>query len=119
MTVRERADSILTAFARSDLEAVERLCAHDVVVFGTDVEEVWHDRGALSSALDSMRELDLQVRWLGEPASGEDWVAGQAEFTLADGSTLPVRVSMVFADDGRLAHAHYSIAVTTTAHERS
>jgi SnoaL-like domain len=119
VTVRESADAVITAFARSDLDAVERLCAKDVVVFGTDADEVWHDRASLASALDGMRELDLRVRWLGEPASGEDWVAGPAEFTLADGSRLPVRVSMVFADDGRLAHAHYSVAVTTTAPERS
>lgn len=112
MTVRERADTILTAFARSDLEAVERLCTEDVVVFGTDLDEVWHHRGALASALDGMRELDLLVRWLGEPTSGDDWVAGPAEFTLADGSTLAVRVSMVFGRDRRLVHAHYSVPVT-------
>jgi hypothetical protein len=110
MTVRESADAVLAAFARSDLEAVERLCAEGVVVFGTDVDEVWHDRGSLASALEGMRELDLRAGWLGEPASGENWVAGPAEFMLADGSTLPVRVSMVFETGGRLAHAHYSVA---------
>jgi hypothetical protein len=111
MTVRESADAILTAFAHSDLEAVERLCAQDVLVFGTDANEVWHDRTDLASALDRMRELDLRVRWLAEPVSGEGWVAGPAEFTLADGSTLAVRVSMVFDRDHRLRHAHYSVAV--------
>jgi ketosteroid isomerase-like protein len=111
MTGRESADAVLAAFARSDLGAVERLCAEDVVVFGTDADEVWHDRRALAAALDGMRELDLRARWLGEPALGEDWVAGPAEFTLADGSILPVRVSMVFEGD-RLVHAHYSVAVT-------
>ena len=110
MTIRESADAVLAAFAHADLDAVERLCAKDVVVFGTDVEEVWHDRGALASALDGMRELELRARWLGEPTVGEDWVAGPAEFTLADGSTLPVRVSLVFAG-ARLVHAHYSVAV--------
>jgi SnoaL-like domain len=110
MSVRESADAVLAAFARSDLEAVERLCAEDVVVFGTDVDEVWHDRDSLASALEGMGEFDLRARWLGEPASGENWVVGPAEFTLADGSTLPVRVSMVFETGGRLVHAHYSVA---------
>ncbi|MGH3042630.1 MAG: hypothetical protein ACRDNG_12995 [Gaiellaceae bacterium] len=110
MTVRERADRVLAALARSDLKAVERLCKEEVIVFGTDVEEVWHDRASLAAALDGMRELNLRVRWLGEPGVGADWVAGPAEFTLADGATLAVRVSMIF-DHGRLAHAHYSIAV--------
>jgi SnoaL-like domain len=110
MTVRESADAVLAAFARSDLDAVKRLCAEDVVVFGTDVDEVWHDRRALAGALDGMRELDLRVRWLEYPAAGEDWLAGPAEFTLGDGSTLAVRVSMIF-DGARLVHAHYSVAV--------
>jgi hypothetical protein len=109
MSVRELADSVLDAFARSDLDTAERLCAEDVVVYGTDADEVWHRRDALLRALDGMRELGLQARWQGDPVCGTDWVAGEAEFTLADGSTLPVRVSMVFADD-RLTHAHYSIA---------
>jgi hypothetical protein len=109
VTPRELADSVLVAFAHSDLLAAKRLCAKDVVVFGTDEDEVWHNRTSLLSALDEMRELDLDARWLSEPATGADWVAGAAEFTLADSSTLPVRVSMVFADE-RLTHAHYSVA---------
>jgi hypothetical protein len=110
MSVREVADAVLEAFARSDLEAAERLCTEDAVVFGTDAGEVWHDRGSLLAALDGMRELGLEAKWLEEPVRGTHWVAGAAEFTLADGSTLPVRVTMVFAGD-RLVHAHYSIAV--------
>ena len=111
MTERELADRVLGAFARSDLGAAEFLCAEDVVVFGTDANEVWHERSALLAALDGMRELGLSARWLGDPAAGPGWVAGPAEFTLADGSTVPVRVSMVFAR-GRLVHAHYSVAVS-------
>lgn len=109
MSMRELADSVLVAFAHSDLVSAERLCAEDVVVFGTDEDEVWHDRGSLLRALDAMRELGLEARWVGEPAEGAAWVAGAAEFTLADGSTMPVRVSMVFAGE-RLIHAHYSVA---------
>jgi hypothetical protein len=106
---RDLAARLLEALARSDLATVEPLCAEDVVVFGTDAHEVWHDRAGLLSALERMRELDLRARWSGEPAAGPGWVAGSAEFTLQDGSTLPVRVSMVFAG-GRLVHAHYSVA---------
>ncbi|MEO8290999.1 MAG: nuclear transport factor 2 family protein [Gaiellaceae bacterium] len=110
MSIRELADSVLEAFAHSDLEATERLCTEDAVVFGTDAGEVWHDRSSLVAALDGMRELGLEARWLEEPVRGTHWVAGAAEFVLSDGSTLPVRVSMVFAGD-RLVHAHYSVAV--------
>ncbi len=111
MTVRELADAVLEAFARSDLETAGKLCAPDVVVFGTDADEVWDDRASLLAALDGMREFGLEARWVENPARGADWVAGPAEFTLADGSKVPVRVSMVFAG-ARLAHAHYSVAVT-------
>lgn len=110
MNERELASQLLEAFARSDLTVVERLCAEDVVVFGTDVGEVWHDRADLIAALDQMRELDLRVRWIAELTIRPGWVAGQAEFTFEDGSTLPVRVSMVFVD-GRAVHAHYSVAL--------
>ncbi len=111
MSLRDRADAVLEAFARSDLDEVRRLCAEDVVVFGTDTPEVWHDRGSLAAALEDMRELDLRVRWVGEPSEGDGWVAGPAEFLLPDGSTLGVRVSLVFDGDLRLVHAHYSVAV--------
>jgi SnoaL-like domain len=62
MSVRDVADSVLEAFAHSDLAAAERLCAEDVVVFGTDTDEVWHDRDALLRALGGMRELDALAR---------------------------------------------------------
>jgi hypothetical protein len=109
MSVRELADAVLEAFAHSDLGAAERLCTEDAVVFGTDTDEVWHDRDSLLAALEGMRDLGLEARWLEDPDRGTDWVAGPAEFTLADGSTLAVRVSMVFAGE-RLVHAHYSVA---------
>lgn len=109
MTERDLAFRLLDALARSELEVVEPLCAEDVVVFGTEANEVWHDRLGLLSVLDGMRDLELRARWIGEPAAGPGWVAGPAEFTFKDGSMLPVRVSMIFAH-GRLVHAHYSVA---------
>jgi hypothetical protein len=108
MNVAELADQVLEAFATSDLGAVEELCATDAVVFGTDIGEVWWERPSLVSALEAMRELGLEARWIGERRVGDNWVAGFAEFTLADGSRVPTRVSMTFAD-GLLVHAHYSV----------
>jgi hypothetical protein len=49
------------------------------------------------------------VRWLGEPEAHDDWVAGEVEFELGDGTLVPARVTMVFRE-GLLAHAHYSVA---------
>jgi ketosteroid isomerase-like protein len=110
VSIRELADAVLEAFARSDLDAAEELCTEDVVVFGTDTGEVWHDRRSLLAALAGMRDLGLEAKWLQDPVRGTHWVAGAGEFTLADGETLPFRVTMVFAGD-RLIHAHYSVAV--------
>jgi hypothetical protein len=110
MSSRDLADAVLQAFARSDLEAAEKLCTEDVVVFGTDAGEVWHDRPSLLSALDGMRQLGLEARWAEEPVCSAGWAAGAVEFRCRDGSILPVRVSMVFAGQ-RLVHAHYSVAV--------
>jgi hypothetical protein len=108
MNPYELADRVLQAFASSDLAAVQELCREDAVVFGTDTGEVWWERESLLHALDGMRELGLEARWVGERRVGVDWVAGWAEFRLRDGSTVPARVSMTFAD-GVLVHAHYSV----------
>ena len=88
---------------------IAKLCADDVLLWGTDEGESW---AGLEQVLASFAgAYDLQVRWLGEPVEGENWVAGVAEFSVSQGSTIPVRVTMVFRD-GLLAHAHYSITAT-------
>jgi ketosteroid isomerase-like protein len=103
----ERATALLAAFARSDLATIERLCADDVLLWGTDEGEVWAGRAAILEAFAGA--FDLGVRWTAEPVARGDWVAGRVEFDLGDGTAVPARVSMVFRD-GLLAHAHYSIA---------
>lgn len=103
----ETATEVLGAFAQSDVDAIERLCAPDVLVWGTDKGESWQGRQLLVDAFRGV--FDLGVRWLGEPEAHDDWVAGEVEFELGDGTLVPARVTMVFRD-GLLAHAHYSVA---------
>jgi hypothetical protein len=99
------ATELLQAFAVSDLEAIKRLCADDVILVGTDEGEYWEGLPAVLASFDGAYEL--LVEWVGEPHVRGSWVFGRAVFTEADGSELPVRVTMVF-DGRRLTHAHYS-----------
>jgi hypothetical protein len=96
----------LVAFARSDLETIDRLCGDDILLWGTDEGENWRDKGQVLSSFAGA--FDLGVRWLEEPVVGKQWVAGRVEFTLPSGERLTARVSMVF-HEGLLAHAHYSV----------
>jgi len=109
VSVLETATEVLDVFARSDIERARALCAEELLLFGTDVGEVWHDRESFLEALEAMRELGLSARWRETPIVADGWVAGEAEFTFPDGRTLPVRVTLVFAD-GSLVHGHYSLA---------
>jgi SnoaL-like domain len=106
--LRARATGLLEAFARSDLEAIGRLCSDDVLLWGTDDGEAWQGKQQVLSSFAGA--YDLEVRWLREPTVGEGWVAGLIEFVLADGERLPSRVTMVFRE-GLLVHAHYSVAL--------
>jgi len=105
--VRDAADELLHAFARSDLETIERLCAEDVLLVGTDRNELWQGRDSVLGAFAGA--FDLDVRWLTEPVTGDDWLFGICTFTDEDDAEIPARVTMVFRD-GLLAHAHYSVA---------
>lgn len=102
----EAADELLQAFARSDLATIGRLCAEDVLLVGTDRDELWHGRETVLAAFAGA--FDLGVRWLTEPIAGDGWLFGICSFT-ADGTETPARVTMIFRD-GLLVHAHYSVA---------
>jgi hypothetical protein len=110
--VIERATAVLHALARSDVGALDRLCHDDVLIWGTDVDEVWHGKAAVLRAFRGT--YDLSVRWLGEPASGAQWVAGVVEFGERGQDPVRARVTMVFAGD-LLMHAHYSVALPSSA----
>jgi hypothetical protein len=103
------ATQLLRAFARSDLESIERLCADDVLLVGTDENELWSGRGAVLESFAGA--FDLEVDWVDEPTAGSDWLFGHAVFRDRDGSSTPVRVTMVFRD-GVLVHGHYSVAAS-------
>jgi ketosteroid isomerase-like protein len=100
--MREQATALLHAFARSDLAVISRLCAPDVLLLGTDEDERWEGRDTVLAAFAGA--FDLEVAWVGEPTVRDDWVFGDVRF-----GDQPARVTMVFRD-GRLAHAHYSVA---------
>jgi ketosteroid isomerase-like protein len=104
----ELATKLLDAFAHSDVDAIARLCADDVVVWGTDAGESWEGLAALVDAFADA--FDLAVRWVDAPLARDDWVAGHVEFDSGDGSIVPARVTMVFRG-GLLRHAHYSVAL--------
>jgi hypothetical protein len=110
--VIERATAVLRALARSDVDALDRLCRDDVLIWGTDEDETWHGKAAVLRAVRGT--YDLGVRWLGEPVSGAGWVAGVVEFTLQGQDPVRSRVTMVFTGD-LLAHAHYSVALPSSA----
>jgi hypothetical protein len=109
VTAHALADAVLTAFATSDLAAVERLVAPSATVYGTDVGEVWHDRAGLAAALEGMRSLQLSARWREPPRTGDGWAAGIAVYRAGDGPPVETRVTMAF-EAGRLVHAHFSVA---------
>ena len=100
--MREQATALLEAFSRSDLTVIERLCAEDVLLVGTDTGERWEGRVAVLTAFAGA--FDLAVAWAQEPTLRDDWVFGDVLF-----DDQPARVTMVFRD-GLLAHAHYSVA---------
>jgi hypothetical protein len=102
------ATRLLEAFAASDLEAVEAMCAEGVVVYGTDRGERWADRRSLLAALEPMRALGLSAAWVEPPAIAPGWAAGVALYEGASMDPTAVRVSMAFEGD-LLAHAHFSV----------
>jgi ketosteroid isomerase-like protein len=104
------ATAVMHAFARSDLAEIDRLCAEDVLVIGTDTGEHWRGKAALLESFAGA--FDLSVRWLAPPTLGEEWVAGSLEFDQGAAGLQPARVTMVFRQ-GLLVHAHYSIAAGT------
>jgi hypothetical protein len=116
VTARTLADDVLTAFATSDLAAVERLVAPSATVYGTDVGEHWHDRAGLAAALDAMRSLQLSAAWREPPQTGDGWATGIAVYRAGDGPPLETRVTMVF-EAGRLVHAHFSVAAPAAVSE--
>jgi hypothetical protein len=103
----ERATALLHAFARSDVGAIAALCAHDVLLVGTDAGERWDGLPSVVSAFAGA--FDLSVDWVGEPTVRDDWLFGDVVFGPPDGGRQAARVTMVFRE-GLLAHAHYSVA---------
>jgi hypothetical protein len=109
VTAAATAERLLQAFATSDVDALAELCRQDVVVYGTDAGERWSGLAALLPAIAAMRELGLRARWAQAVAGGDGWLAGIAVYTGAHMEAQEVRVTFAFDEDGRLAHAHFSL----------
>ncbi len=104
----ESATELLQGFARSDLATIERLCAEDLLLIGTDTDEIWEGRDLILRSFAGV--FDLKASWIGEPITRDDWVFGLARLTGADGTSTDVRLTMVFRNR-LLVHGHYSAAV--------
>jgi hypothetical protein len=109
MSLPDAATRLLAAMATSDLDAVRAGCREDVVVWGTDEAERWDSLEPLLAGLDAMRPLGLSAEWIAPPAAGATWVAGLARYTGHAIEPMLVRVTMAFAEDGLLAHGHFSV----------
>jgi SnoaL-like domain len=105
--VTRAAAELLQAFATSDLDTIARLCRDDVLLVGTDRDEIWHGRDTVVTSFADA--FELSVRWLTAPVVGDGWLFGTCLFADKDGTETPARVTMIFRD-GLLAHAHYSVA---------
>jgi hypothetical protein len=114
MSLIERASEIVDAFASADVDRARNLCARELVLFGTDIGEVWLDRESFLVALEGMQALGLRARWLRTPVAADDWVAGEVEFNFPDGTVQTARVTMVCTGE-KLVHAHYSFASEASA----
>lgn len=114
MTPEDAAARLLSAFAESDLDRLRAQCREDVVVFGTDRGERWDGLASLLPALDGMRALGLRARWADPVVCGAGWVAGVASYSGSGMDPTDVRVTFAFDGDGRLAHAHFSVAAEVT-----
>ena len=105
---RRLADEVLVALTSGNLEDVRRLCAPNIVLYGTDEGERWSDLDSLCDALVGLRAYGFSARWPEEPAAGKNWVAGVAIFHMGDGPEILTRVSLIF-DGAVLTHGHFSV----------
>lgn len=104
----ESATELLRAFACSDLATIERLCAEDLLLIGTDTDETWEGRDLVTRSFAGA--FDLDASWIGKPIARDNWVFGLALLTGPGGTSTPVRLTMVFRNR-LLVHGHYSVAV--------
>lgn len=112
MNLASQAADVLKAVAASDLAAVRRFVAENVLLYGTDEGERWTGRDSFLAALDGMRDLGLSASWEEPPVVGDGWVAGVACYRSRHGRSMRVRVTLVFAE-GLLVHGHYSVEAPT------
>jgi ketosteroid isomerase-like protein len=105
--LRGRADELIRALASSDLAAIDEICSDDILLWGTDVNEVWSSKAEVLEAFAGT--FDLRVRWREEPVIKDSWLAGVVVFGQDGRHVMEARVTLVFRE-GLVAHAHYSVA---------
>lgn len=118
--------SLYDAFAGRDPQPFADALADDCLVVGTDTGE-WFDGVAtfsdvLRAQFGQMHELGLRITGSGSPRVGSvgngSWIADRATITMPSGDSMPLRVTMVLAEeDGRLRikHQHVSLGGTNEA----
>ena len=105
--VRQLLDGLYDTVATGDASPWAAALAEDALVIGTDEAEWWQGREA------AMRVIQAQVAELQEAGlrySGSDpqvagmgdvlWIADRPAAVLPDGTTLPLRLTMVATRDG-------------------
>lgn len=113
-------DRFFASFSTGDIAAWEDSVAADVVVIGTDDAE-WLESGdqarvALSAQVKEMSAAGITVR-RGKPTlfsnDSAAWAAERATMSLADGTAVSVRLTMVATPDerGRLLLRQWHLSV--------
>jgi ketosteroid isomerase-like protein len=103
----ELLSALYASLSTGDASAWEESFASDVLVIGTDDAEWWQGKG------DALRVIDAQITELhdagaryagGTPQIGSAgdtvWAADRPTLRLADGTTVPLRVTAVATRDG-------------------
>jgi hypothetical protein len=106
------AKRLLISFATCDLPTVRRLCAPDVVIYGTEQGEYWDNLDEFCVALEAMRALGLAARWKERPVDRGGWIAGVAIYTTPGQGDVPVRVTLIL-QGAKVVHGHFSIVRMT------
>jgi hypothetical protein len=115
---------IYAAFEQGDPSLFERhlMPGDETVVIGTDPGEWWQGAGdvvrAVGAQIPEMKEAGIEVQRGEMRAFSEGsvaWLTDKPSFKLADGTTIPLRVTAVLLNDGKdwkLAQWHGSVGAS-------
>jgi ketosteroid isomerase-like protein len=109
------------AMSAGDVAAIENLVSSDpgAVHIGTDPTEWWEGHDAVIDAFRSQMEQFEGMRVVGgKPRAYKQgdvaWAVDRARFALKDGTEVPIRITVVYTQEGgtwKAVHSHASIGV--------